>query len=559
MAFNIAENLRPLDVVGAFHEGQKHRVDMEAQTALTAAFPRQEARAEKRLELEIEGVEQRGEELGIRKQEFDLRVEEYKQQGLEHRAAQGMVAMETPVTRSLMEKAIEEVRQTEDPAEIEAITARMNKRISALIPGVVFDKDDDKTISRDEILELAEILPQIPIKEKDLKNRRFDFKDGRVVDTATGDVSQEYSSADRGNVPAAIQTAEYADKVLRNKDDYSPQMGKWAQGVLEGEGASTAKIKEVQFAESILQDGESSPEKVTWATNYLGGEATPLPAAVRTAMEADSILADPESSPALKAWAIRQTQGAQTESAKQIKSMVEQGVAQHLAENIAYGRVDLQINDKTGRMVLIEEVTQKATEIPIELSAALKLTKDGSLPITPKNTLFKLAEHGTGIGSAAAAALDFGAAFAGFPTEMKATFARQTLKAEIQNLVRALSINQRFPLGEMERIRDDVSITPAIFDDPILMRTRMIALRDSLTERARNADIDGADPDNSDVLRESQKSNATHIRNFLVKLGVPDDKGTLPDGVPEGSKFIGFDRDKFPVYQDKSGGKWVID
>jgi hypothetical protein len=96
---------------------------------------------------------------------------------------------------------------------------------------------------------------------------------------------------------------------------------------------------------------------------------------------------------------------------------------------------------------------------------------------------------------------------------------RQYIEASMQELVRSLSINPRFPEGEMERIRNEVDISPKTFTDPQTLAAKMRGLDQSLRTRlageeraANNRSLPA--PDRANALK-----GADDIRRFLNMLG----------------------------------------
>ena len=99
--------------------------------------------------------------------------------------------------------------------------------------------------------------------------------------------------------------------------------------------------------------------------------------------------------------------------------------------------------------------------------------------------------------------------------------ARQTFGTETNNLIRALSINPRFPVGEMDRIREEIKIQPGAFRSPRATRARMESVDASLRMRMQN-EMRAAEDNSLPVdTRRAAAQAANDIRNFLAVLGVP--------------------------------------
>jgi len=103
------------------------------------------------------------------------------------------------------------------------------------------------------------------------------------------------------------------------------------------------------------------------------------------------------------------------------------------------------------------------------------------------------------------------------------TEARQQLRTAVQTLGRALAENPRFSEGEQQRIRKEVDIAPAAFNDPQTLKAKMRSINRSLSGRVNDyleIASSKATPtkDRQDAIRK-----ITTIRNFLDDLGVPEE------------------------------------
>jgi hypothetical protein len=99
---------------------------------------------------------------------------------------------------------------------------------------------------------------------------------------------------------------------------------------------------------------------------------------------------------------------------------------------------------------------------------------------------------------------------------------RQTFAAVQNDLIRALSVNPRFPVAEMQRIEREIAISPGVFTDPVVMRERMISVNDYLRGRLQNEDRAANDASLPVDTRRAALSAANSIRDFLAQLGVPE-------------------------------------
>jgi len=103
---------------------------------------------------------------------------------------------------------------------------------------------------------------------------------------------------------------------------------------------------------------------------------------------------------------------------------------------------------------------------------------------------------------------------------------RQTFAAVQNDLIRALSVNPRFPVAEMQRIEREIAISPGVFTDPVSMRERMASVDTYLRGRLQNENRAANDASLPVDTRRAALSAANSIRDFLAQLGVPEGSGT---------------------------------
>jgi hypothetical protein len=102
---------------------------------------------------------------------------------------------------------------------------------------------------------------------------------------------------------------------------------------------------------------------------------------------------------------------------------------------------------------------------------------------------------------------------------------RQMFRLAQNDLIRSLSINPRFPVGEIERIQRETDLEPNIWDSEKALKNRMRQLDSFLRQRLKN-EMRAAN--NRDLPVETQQAAgqaAKDIRNFLEILGVPQKGG----------------------------------
>lgn len=126
---------------------------------------------------------------------------------------------------------------------------------------------------------------------------------------------------------------------------------------------------------------------------------------------------------------------------------------------------------------------------------------------------------------------------------------RQTIQTEQNALIRALSINPRFPVGEINRLREEINLSPGMIDSTQALQARMQSVDLSLRRRLGSEDAAAKNTALPVKTRQAAAQAAKDIRNFLKVLGVP--KGKAPaKNVPvvgiveDGYRFIGGDPSK---------------
>ncbi|MBU8921796.1 MAG: hypothetical protein KOO63_08250 [Bacteroidales bacterium] len=182
------------------------------------------------------------------------------------------------------------------------------------------------------------------------------------------------------------------------------------------------------------------------------------------------------------------------------------------ATKIIDGQAKIEVNEKTGNIVYTDLVNRTVEEIPFTTE-----TPQTPTPV-PGETLRELADTATGPVATIAERVEKVRAFFGGDAG-EVTKARQRFKTEIQSMVRALSINPRFPVGEIDRIREEINIQPSMFQGEGVLVAKIDSIAASLRVRLAQADADAGNPNLDTVTRQKQGANASAIRNFLPILG----------------------------------------
>lgn len=240
-----------------------------------------------------------------------------------------------------------------------------------------------------------------------------------------------------------------------------------------------------------------------------------------------------------------------SENERQIAALVARGFSQAEAEDLAYGFIQTIVDPVLETPMIVNRTTGEGRYITPEQAAALDEVIPGAITPTEgaipsqfdatfgaadaavdqslqqsiesqRPTLWDITEGSTGVVPSLQEgwtniAGQFGAS--GFEGVVEN---RQMFDLEKNNLIRALSINPRFPVGEMERLEREINISPGAWNSANSMRARMIAINDALSTRLANEMRVANDPAMPAEARRNALQAANDIRNFLTTLGVPD-------------------------------------
>ena len=210
------------------------------------------------------------------------------------------------------------------------------------------------------------------------------------------------------------------------------------------------------------------------------------------------------------------------------------GVDEQTATGIATGVLRLNQNQLTGELSIVDMVS--GTGRPVKQLGQGEPQVDS--PKRSVETLWNLSDLATGAASAAKAAWGATAGqVPGVPIAEQTEYARQRFGSAQNNLIRSLSINPRYPVAEMRRIKEEIKIAPSFFDSPKSLRVRMRAIDDYLRgEVERNTMV----VSNKGMPVEDRKGALQAInviQHFLDnELGVPTDN--LPLSEPDIPQYL---------------------
>ena len=208
---------------------------------------------------------------------------------------------------------------------------------------------------------------------------------------------------------------------------------------------------------------------------------------------------------------------------KKISTLLEAnpGLSEQEATGMVLGTTKAVTDPVTGTTNIVDMVsgTSRSLNEPEREEPIEPLEPDTDVPAS--STLWDDSGLSTGPMSAIKHGASVVSGVVGGPVASQTEQARQRSKISTNELIRALSINPRFPVGEINRIKEEISIGPQILDNPKLLRDRMIAIDESLRKRIKNENRTANDRSMPLDQRKGARRAANDIADFLDVMGVP--------------------------------------
>jgi hypothetical protein len=198
---------------------------------------------------------------------------------------------------------------------------------------------------------------------------------------------------------------------------------------------------------------------------------------------------------------------------------------QAIATDIVDGNKRVEVLE-SGQVRLVDEIAAVAGDVDnavIELPIGTFADEEGRPAPESGQTLWELAPQVAGLASAIRAGGSAISGQLGGPVAEETIEARQTFDVAKNNMIRALSINPRFPVGEINRLEREINIAPRILDSEPGLKARMRAIDRSLGLIQAQQLTASQDPSMPDEERASVRANAENIANFRVQMGVPEE------------------------------------
>lgn len=226
---------------------------------------------------------------------------------------------------------------------------------------------------------------------------------------------------------------------------------------------------------------------------------------------------------------------------QKIKAFQLQGFDDQTAFGLASGRFDVSLNPATGERVIIDTATKQIVPLkqPVyeeQPQAGQGGDRAGGQPVAENaagGTLWDMAGDATGLGSATANMLANTVGqvpgtigeMVEFPEQVQA---QQEFDLFSRDLIRALSLNPRFPVAEQQRIEDLVPRGVAIA--PGTLKTALKALDGELARIEAEMTAAIADPRAPLEQRQADTQTLRGVKAARQRLGIPgEDRQSQPD------------------------------
>jgi len=251
---------------------------------------------------------------------------------------------------------------------------------------------------------------------------------------------------------------------------------------------------------------------------------------------------------------------------RRITDMTGRGIPMERAQDIADGVEKLVTDPVTGNTDIVNVITGNARRVnyddPADKAivdndteeARGRLIEAGGQENAP--TLWNSLE---GVPGATGAATEWYGRVAGqipgtdLGSEVNdVTSNRQLFRLAQGDLIRSLSINPRFPVAEMERLREETDVGPSIWDSPESLRQRMITVNTYLKQRMQTQLDASRDRTLPPQTRQDAAANAQAIQSFVNIMGVPEGATASGSGRSGGMDFSNMSMDQLEAI-DPSG------
>jgi len=203
------------------------------------------------------------------------------------------------------------------------------------------------------------------------------------------------------------------------------------------------------------------------------------------------------------------------------------GISRQQATGLADGTTRLSTNPITGETMLVDMVTGKGQPVKMPDEVRNEMALMGLAPEEGASeadiNLYEMARSTTGLWPSLQSNLQKITGQINVdvaPDQLLQNL--QTFQLAQNQVIRALSINPRFPVAEMERIRKEINIEPSALKDATTLQNQIISVDQYMKQRLQEEQAAAADTMLPREDRRAALSAAKNIASFLRILGVPE-------------------------------------
>lgn len=192
---------------------------------------------------------------------------------------------------------------------------------------------------------------------------------------------------------------------------------------------------------------------------------------------------------------------------------------------------DINVNAVTGQPFLENTVTQQIS--PLELTNP---GGDKPAPTVPSGqTFYDLAGKATGPANMASDLWARASSLVGGNPDFGATQAIENVTVNLQQIIRGLSISDRNPVTEQERLLEWIKLEPGWLTSPATFKARVTGANNALRAKLEASKRDAADYTLPPQLQKAAQQDVRTVTQALNVLGHPDWRmENLPPALVEG-------------------------
>lgn len=179
---------------------------------------------------------------------------------------------------------------------------------------------------------------------------------------------------------------------------------------------------------------------------------------------------------------------------------------------------DINVNAVTGQPFLQNDVTQAIT--PLEMTGA---GGDTPRPVIPEEqTFYSLSGDATGPANMARDLWARASSLVGGKPDFKSTKAIENIKINLQQIIRGLSISDRNPVTEQERLLEWINLEPGWLTSEDTFNARIDGANDALVAKLQASERDAGDYTLPPAIQKAAQQDVRTVKMALDVLGHPD-------------------------------------